>query len=254
MSYILDDTTTFAPQISFDNDGEPVIVWLEAENDVLDDLDLRKEYHESGRQRDSHGRWVAGGGGEADKAPKGKYFNGGRDGSISTALEYGHEFAAVLNTGEKYAVQYYTHQGDSELNGRIRGRGHKAASNILARQTELLDGALKKSGGLPENTVMYRGLQSIPDGMRVGMSFTEPGYTSVSRSRDVASEFTGEEGGALLHIKYPAGTPGADVEALTKHRNEQEFLTARGTTFHIDKMKEPGKDGITHIYAHVVLR
>ena len=211
--------------------------------------------------RDSHGRWLPGFGAGSvadpkEKPLKAKFRDDGQDGAQTEAEKNSTELKAKLTNRELSAVKFYSNHGDEAMNtylrtGQLSDELKEYGHNVKSTQEKIkdLDSALAKSGGMPENTVLYRGLETIPDGLKVGNTFTEKGYSSMSRSKDTADAFA-PEGGAVMHIKVPKGTPGADIESMSFWSTEQEFVGARGTSFHIDRIKQ--STGVSHIYAHVV--
>lgn len=168
--------------------------------------------------------------------------------------EHGKEWKSKLTKSEILAVNQYTTMGDDDLlNGYLRDFETDGNTNKLNAKVDKLDAAIAKSGGAPEDMVVYRGLKPVPKGIKVGKAFRDEGYASTTLNDGMAMVYAtkaGRQKGAVMHIAVPKGTKGGFVHEMTAYNGEQEFLLGRGTMFHVDKIETDAK-GIAHVYAHV---
>jgi hypothetical protein len=154
------------------------------------------------------------------------------------AKGYGKKWAAGLSDIERNAIAAYSSNSDA-FNPKLRA-GAGGPPDMAA-----LDASLKRSV-LPEDKTVYRGVQHDFINGSVGDTFTDRAYVSTSTERGTADQFRtdhgrlGEEAGALIEIRLPKGTNGADMTALSLAYSESEILLPRGSRFRITGIRDEG--------------
>jgi hypothetical protein len=140
-------------------------------------------------------------------------------------------------------------RGSYSLNTNLRS-GEALPSNL----TLLRDGLDKwMSRTKPQQGIYYRGFDAdgreakIWSGLRVGDSYTDKGYTSLSSSRKIGEEFSGltdRRDGFLLVARggafpIPYGITGSGRFSVAKgYEDERESLASRNTTYKVTKIKK----------------
>lgn len=137
-----------------------------------------------------------------------------------------------------------------EINDQLRAtRGDPGdwLDNVAA-----LEDAIRNSPNLDKGEVLWRGLEfadasDIPQGLRAGNSIVDYGFTSVSRSRKVAEDFTLARGGMgerylmriTLETEMKAAPVPSDLQELLIHRSA-EF---KKFTYEIKSIGQPTAEG-----------
>lgn len=184
------------------------------------------------------------------------YKDHGYEGNENLAKKRGAAERKDLSPKEKKVFKDYAFQGSMEINGYLR-------ADFTDWRADIMNDAIKRSPGLPEDTLLHRGVSVVPEGIKAGQSFTEKGFSSTSYSSGVAEGFgegkleggfKGKEDlvrhtGAVFHIKAPKGTKG--IHGFGHDSSEQEFILPSNTSYHIDYVSEVGPDNKVHIYAHI---
>lgn len=95
----------------------------------------------------------------------------------------------------------------------------------------------------------WRGIDapdSLLDQMKVGDTFSDPGYLSTSKDPHVADSFTPANPDTTPTVLTVVGRDGVDVSQLSRYMDESEILFPRGTQFEI-VVRELGPDGVLRI-------
>jgi hypothetical protein len=155
-----------------------------------------------------------------------------------------------LPQAQKDAISNYTHGHDQDINGALRGL--KPSTPEVAQMVRELDRALA-AHPVPEDVVVSRGIDlDYIDGAAKdmkGQTFTEQGFMSTTPGEKPPAAFASKE--AILHLKVPAGTPGAWVEAAGEHgASEMELLLGQGRQWRADEVIIV--DGKVHVYGSVL--
>lgn len=91
-------------------------------------------------------------------------------------------------------------------------------------------------------TVFYRGVRpDAPLNLKVGDEFHDKGFVSMTESRAVARDFSGDEG-VIFQINVPEGTKVLNVDsvdATDPMRIEAENILQSGTRFRVVRIKPP---------------
>ena len=155
------------------------------------------------------------------------------------------------NVEVKEAIHKYSTNAYKTINGVLRGtKKSKADKTMTDGVVSVLDGFFSTVGKLHEDTVLYRGMnlkglfgndanaikafRENPEAF-IGMTWTDPGYTSTSPSYVGIQSFMGASKGnnVVLHIYAEEGTKGVYMEQWSSYSSEKECLLDRGTTFRI---------------------
>lgn len=136
-----------------------------------------------------------------------------------------------LNSEDAQRVRYYTGDGFSNLNNRIR-TGTTDAADL--KGAAALDKIIGRSTAPTDLTVM-RGVREAPPGLKVGSTFTEKGFTSTTTDAAQAKGYAGatDPGRAIYRIKVPAGTPALSTKGLSDNAIESEVLLGSGKTYRV---------------------
>ncbi len=161
------------------------------------------------------------------------------------------EHVSRLPEAQKEALKGYTYGTDQELNGALRGLQPKT-DDVVSRVREL-DQALA-AHPVPEDVMVSRGIDlghfDMTPRQMEGRTFTEKGYMSTSPGDELPAAYRGKE--AIMHLRVPAGTPGAWVESAGElGASERELLLAHGRKWRADKVITT-EDGKVHIYGEVL--
>lgn len=157
-------------------------------------------------------------------------------------------------------IYKYTTSAYKNINGVLRGQKTSQTEIKLAYETiDKLDRFFSTVGKLQEDVVLYRGMnlkglfgddknatklfKKNPEAF-IGMTWTDPGYTSTSPNYTGMQGFVGSAKGdnVLLHIYADKGTKGAYIGEWSNFKEECECLLDRGMTFRIvDVQKDEDK-------------
>lgn len=135
-----------------------------------------------------------------------------------------------LSSQQEGAIRQYQDGDSKEINAHLWTEGNSGFDHT--KTVKNIDAAMKKTGGLPEDTLLYRGqpegspLYNLAQGLKVGETYTSKGYDSTTIHPKVTSTF-GQ--GVTVTYRAPKGTPGIYMNARkgSAYRSEYEFLTAR---------------------------
>ena len=147
-----------------------------------------------------------------------------------------------ITDAEKRAVQKYTSNYYTEMNGYLRGFISKSSFSYI--EFERLEKAIKncetalEKSVLPEDILVHRqagrGMLDIYKNAPNGI-FLDEGFTSTS---PVKGSFTGS---IDIEINIPAGKgAGMWVDPISEFKGENEFLLNRGTKFKVLEIDESG--------------
>lgn len=136
-----------------------------------------------------------------------------------------------LNGEDAQRVRYYTGDGFSELNKRLR-TGTAAPADLKASAT--LDKIIGRSQA-PHDLTVLRGVQSLPGDLRVGSTFTDKGFSSTTLDSATAKRYAGatDPNRAIMRIRVPKGTPALSTKGLSDNAIEHEVLLRSGTSYRV---------------------
>ena len=167
--------------------------------------------------------------------------------------------AGALKAWNKYQSELEAWRNNEDVKAYTASYNKRNASTIAANENlfneriATIDAALDKST-IPENTILYRGINFVNPTWEPGSVVSDPGFASSSISRDVSqgSAFAGTNG-TLFRISAPKGTRGAFIQSMSQVSGEQEVLLGRNTKWVIDKIEHPPSGhGHTIIHAHII--
>jgi hypothetical protein len=95
----------------------------------------------------------------------------------------------------------------------------------------------------------WRGIQasdSLLDQLKVGNTFSDPGYLSTSTNPQLAEAFARADPDATPTLVTVVGRDGVDVKDLSRYMDESEILFPRSTQFEV-VFREMGPDGLLRI-------
>lgn len=210
---------------------EVLIVTDGTSDEDVSSVDDEKAYDHS-QPRDDHGRWDDGGGASV------------RQGELSRSER---------SSLSRWRGNVSDPDGDFEdniaddLNGPLRS-GQKL-DKVNQRHVDALDSAISK-GELKKDATFFRGLErDFVVKLKVGSTFTDKGFASVTTKKDTAELFALGSGyeqtdeGEVVRVRVPKGTHALDVTgALGLKRgsvdDEGEHLLPRGTRFKVVTAKK----------------
>ena len=187
------------------------------------------------QSRDDIGRFGEGGGGGGGEAAgaSGSGSGGGPDYDSIAAPEPSAEQASTLS-------KYQTDDGYKAINTALR-KGQiltpKGQATIAA-----MDSYFDSVPALKGEIVTYRGLSSMPKGMREGATFSDKTYVSTSFKKELAEDFAGKSG-VLMRIRVPKGKKVVAMDSALRGRSrfdEREVLLRRGSKFRIRRISKQG--------------
>lgn len=164
-----------------------------------------------------------------------------------------YQHAFQLTDLEVAAAQHYRAFGFAQMNRMMRGQESLTGLAFvpeIVRGAELLEDAMSKAS-LQKNTTVYRGMHLLSDeaqkflaGIKSGDVYTDPAFTSTSKSETIAMKFATERyseerqenrTGIVWQIFAPSGTSALDFDKLFAGTTsqEQEILLAPNTHFKI---------------------
>lgn len=152
-----------------------------------------------------------------------------------------------LNSEEESRVTYYTGQGSSELNSRLRN----GTASIADQQAKIGLNKIIDKSPIQAPVTVFRG--SIPlDGVKAGDQITEAGFSSTSLKAGTAKTYAGING-AVYEIQVPKGASALNTGLLSSNPTEGEVLLKAGSKFEVVSVsKIKGQLGVT--VPHYVLR
>lgn len=109
-----------------------------------------------------------------------------------------------------------------------------------------MDDAFKEGSVSLNGRTLYRGIsnQKVVEGLKVGATYTDKGFSSTSLDKDMSLKFSGKKG-ALIEI-----TPKTQTKGLQGEPNENEVILNRGTGIKVTSITMAG--GIKHIKAEEI--
>lgn len=171
--------------------------------------------------------------------------------------------------GVKQAIHKYSTNAYKTINGVLRGiKKGNSDVQVADEVVSQLDKFFSTEGKLQKDTVLYRGMnlkglfgnddnaiqafRKNPEAF-VGMTWTDPGYTSTSPNYTKLHNYMGAAKGnnVVLHIYAEAGTKGAYIEDWSAYSYEKECLLDRGTTFRIVDT-QVDKEGRIHAMVEIL--
>jgi len=166
------------------------------------------------------------------------------DGTQVYASVHGAHFLK-LTAAEKSAIDNYTHNGFSVINGALRVG--KVTSVAMLNRIKALDKVFLKTLELEETITIYRGIDFSTaklllgePGAKVGQMFTEPGYSSCSAY--VASAFCSDSN-IIMRITVPRGSHVVKPSKVGHYGDhEKEIMLPRQAGFLVfrDEMVQAG--------------
>lgn len=157
----------------------------------------------------------------------------------------GYGYNKIHTAGESGAILRYVGPDHDRINKRLRGietSGNGAETDRWIRNLD--QAALRYS--LPEETTLYRGISRLgrPPGWnpQPGDRLSDPAFMSTSTVREVAQEFSDDDGDHLV-ITAPAGTRGIDVGAWSDRDAEvqvgleDEWVLPRGAVLEVTRVE-----------------
>lgn len=152
-------------------------------------------------------------------------------------------WANELPPDSKSAIKSYAGEGYKQTNGWLRQGGDASAPSQLGHQVRAIDAAIEKSV-VPEDIRVFRGLKTIPPGLKEGAVFHNHGFVSTSLSKDSADGFVGD---AVMNIRIRKGAKGAMIDSLSGY-DEHELLLPRSSKFKVISVaKEKGNRTIFNV-------
>lgn len=144
--------------------------------------------------------------------------------------------AKPLGAADRQAIYDYQGGGYAKVQAFARDgdwRGGYASKKEAIADQKRFDAAIAK-GALPEPAVLFRGIEGrIVEGLEVGGTFEDLGYSSTSMAREIGEDFASRRAaGVLLEIVAQAGTPAAFVPAAGG-LDEAEIVLPRGAKFRV---------------------
>lgn len=174
------------------------------------------------------------------------------------------DWAEGLTTQELFALRSYTSSGYYNTNNTLRKGDFdptKFPKSAVTGTVTGMDSAIAKAPGLPQNTMLFRGLQNgewfsaAKQGtLKKGAQLRDDGFVSTSPKRGTAQAFgTGGGNKVFMEIRAPKGTRGvyASFPKWNNYMHESEFVLPRGTRFKVESATMR-KDG-GYEYAHIVV-
>lgn len=162
---------------------------------------------------------------------------------------------------ESWAVAGYRSSGYQDINMHLRGQEPKLNTDEtkqIESQIQLLDQAIAKAPGAPEEFISYRGLQAVYAeriySLEPGQTFTDLGYSSTTMKHITAQNFGyWAKESTVVEITNPVGTKGIMMQGFfgpdADIDKEAEWLLPRKTTFKV--LSKERKDGVRTIKVRV---
>lgn len=152
-----------------------------------------------------------------------------------------------LSKKEKDALVDYAGSEFSRLNSGLRGGklSKKDQETVAALDSALAKSKLTKDTTLHADEKLYRAADipavnaAIRAGDLEGLEFTDKGFVSTTKDKDIARNFQRSEGSRLFIINAPKGTKAGDISSLgATFAKENETLLARDTKFKVSKVEK----------------
>lgn len=146
------------------------------------------------------------------------------------------EWEEQLTEQEEKALDGYANEDYADINEALRRDGGRGVSQLgtpwLRDQIEVIDGAISRSPGFAEDTVVYRGIDHNP-GFVLGDSFLDRGFASASMDSQASEEFAllDTHGAVMLEINVPKNFPAAYISKVAGNAGELEVLLPRNVEF-----------------------
>lgn len=171
--------------------------------------------------------------------------------AVNKAYDLSDSHTGKLNTKQKDAAQTYTGGEYTDINGGLRSGKVPREYQATVKH---LDSAIDQSR-LPENTVLYRGMDMSPAmaaKMTPGAVFSDAAYTSTSINPSIPESFARGEGKTLMRIKANKGQKGLAVNNISNFDGEHEILLPRGSQYKVTGVSIDKKTGMRYIDAEIV--
>ena len=160
----------------------------------------------------------------------------------TTDWDKSNEYFKNLSREEKEAMNFYTNEGNYEINKALKQGNLTEEQKNIVKQIDKVINNYEMSG----EYIVYRGTKDIGD-LKVGDVYSEKQYLSTSLSEDIAKEFAEHYGdGTMLKITVkPNNSKGVYIGINNNAGylvNEEEFLIQRNQKFKVQKVTN--KNGI----------
>lgn len=167
------------------------------------------------------------------------------------------EWEKTLTSVELSDISDYTGSADYiYMNNLLRGKldlgNNVEYKNNLKEKIKRLELALSRYTTSEQYTV-YRGVNKRHNiiNVKIGESFVlDEGFVSSSFSKQIAEDFTGQDGSVLYRIRIPKNKAvGAYIDKYSNFKGEEEFLFKPSTSFKLLKIdKKEVEYGVQWIY------
>jgi hypothetical protein len=195
----------------------------------------------------------SGGGSAKKEEPKSNKPSGG-DSQKQDANTDPSTWKQRLTKKEDRALRDYAGSEYQRLNSGLRNGklSKKDQDTVDALDSALSKSRLTKDATLHSNETLFRAAEipqvnaALKSGNIEGLEFSDKGFVSTSRDKDVAKNFQRSEGSRLYIINAPRGTKAGDISSLgSTFAKENETLLARDTKFRVSKV-EKMKDRVSY--------
>lgn len=138
--------------------------------------------------------------------------------------------AGIYQSPHGYALNNAIRVGDGTFAMRGKNLSTTKVSNTLDSTFNMT---------IPEESVLYRGVDDSPKDFIVGKNYMDVGYTSTSTVEATARTKFKAPGGAVMHLTVPAGTKVSvpDLVSGKTNLNEQEALLPKGSSYSVYKIE-----------------
>lgn len=155
-----------------------------------------------------------------------------------------------LTKKEKDALIDYAGSEFQRLNSSLRSGklSKKDQETVDALDSALAKSKLTKDTTLHADSQLFRAADipavnaALKEGNLEGLEFTDKGFVSTTKDKNIARNFQRSEGSRLFIINAPKGTKAGDISSLgATFAKENETLLARDTTFKVtgvERVKE----------------
>ncbi|RJR10603.1 hypothetical protein C4588_02935 [Candidatus Parcubacteria bacterium] len=161
------------------------------------------------------------------------------------------EYIGILDKDIQNKIVEYSFRGYKTLNKKLR-KG-EALDDGEQNIVNSINSALAEAPPIKPSKV-YRAIQASPEeiGMEVGKIYTEKAFLSTSSDASYMYKLSGSNDlKTRITIKVPKGTPGLQIEKISKKPKEKEILFNRGTKMKITKIEKDDFDN-TNVLAELV--
>ncbi len=202
--------------------------------------------------RDDDGKWSTGGGGGSSSG--GAAASGGApdsSGEVSDPAAWSayHDGPAPSPAEHATLAKYQSDEGYAPINRALRKelmlapKGKETVANM--------DSYFDRASALRESTVTFRGMSTMPEGMKAGRVFADKAYVSTTLDKKVASEFAGKSG-VLMRITVPKGTRVVSMDhalGSASKFSEAEVLLRRRARFRVTNVSRAnGRTVVDAVY------